>query len=317
MPLGTQESAIVDKLLTNVSQAIVPKGLVADQVLTKLSVDQTTGKIGKYGNGHLRIQANTKIVGKARYPMIELVTRDSDTYDIEENGLSDIVTKKDYLNVEDPFNAEQDVAIALTTAMKLGREKALADTLTSTSIITNNTTLTGNNQYSNLSHADSTPLADGVEAHQSIRDAIGMKANTIIAPGAVRDYLSYHEAILDKLGFKDNRAGTLSDEELARAFGVERFLVAEAVYNSAKEGQADVIAPVWGKDMVYAYIDPSAGKYQKTLGYHMRLRSMADLQVYKNAVMNPPGATEVLVSNWFDDLIADVNCAYLIKNAIA
>lgn len=317
MPLGTQENAIVDKLLTNVSQAIVPQGLIANQILTKVSVDQTTGKIGKYGNGHLRIQANTKITGKARYPMIELVTRSSDTYDVEENGLSDIVTKKDYLNVEDPFNAESDVVTALTTAMQLGREKALADVLTNTSIITQNTTLSGNAQYNNLSHADSVPLEDARTAHGTIRDAIGMKANTLIVPGKVYDNLTFHVGVLDKLGYKDNRAGQLTQQELARAFEVDRVLVAEAVYNSAKEGQADSIAPVWGKDMIFAYINPTAGKYMKTLGFHVRMRSMNDIQVYKNALQNPPGASEILVSNWYDDLLTDVSCAYLIKDAIA
>lgn len=317
MALGTQESSVVDMLLTQASQAIVPRGLIADQVLTPIASDQTTGKIAKYGNGHLRIQSNTKIVGKARYPMIELVTRESDTYDIEENGLSDIVTEKDYLNVIDPYNAEQDVMIALTIAMRLGREKALADTLTSTSVITQNTTLTGNAQYNNLTHADSVPLEDANTAHGTIRDAIGMRANTIITTGKVRDALSYHEGVLDKLGFKYNRAGKLSDEELARAFDVDRFLVAESVYNSAKEGQTDVIAPVWGKDMIYAYIDLSAGKYQKTLGYHVRLRSKSDIEVFKNSLSNPPNSKEILVSNWYDDLLTDVSCAYLIKNAIA
>jgi hypothetical protein len=317
MPLGTQENAVVDRLLTGVSQAIVPQGLVADKILTPLSTDQTTGKIGKYGNGHLRIQSNTKIVGKGRYPMIELVTRDTDTYDIEENGLSDIVTKKDYLNVVDPFNAESDVVTALTSAMLLGREKALADTLTSTSVLTQNTTLSGNAQYNNLTHADSKPLENARTAHGTIRDAIGMKANTVIMPGKVYDNLTMHAGIIDRLGYKENRAGQLTEQEIARALEVDRVLIAEAVYNSAKEGQTDSIAPVWGKHMVYAYINPTAGKYMKTLGFHCRLRSMGGLSVYKTALTNPPGASEILVSNWFDDLLTDVTCAYLFKDAIA
>jgi hypothetical protein len=317
MPLGTQENAVVDRLLTGVSQAIVSQGLIADQILTPLAVDQTTGKIGKYGNGHLRIQANTKIVGKGRYPMIELVNRLTDTYDIEEHGLSDVVSKKDYLNVVDPFNAESDVVTALTEAMLIGREKAIADTLTNASTITQNTTLSGNAQFNNISHADSKPLEVTRTAHGTIRDAIGMKANTLIVPGKVYDNLTVHQGVLDKLGYKENRAGQLTSAEIARAFEVDRVLVAEGIYLSSKEGQADVIAPIWGKDMLFAYINPTAGKYMKTLGFHCRLRSMSGLQVFKNALLNPPGSTEILVSNWFDDLITDAKCAYLIKDAIA
>lgn len=315
--MPVQETAIVDKLLTNVSQAIMPVGLIADDVLTPLTSDQTTGKIGKYGNGHLRIQANTKIVGKGKYPRIDLVTRDSDVYDIEENGLSDVVTAKDYLNVEDPFSAESDTTTMLTVSMRLGREKALADTLTNTSNLTNNVTLAGNDQYNNLSHSDSDPLGDANTANGTILDAIGMEANTLIIPVKVARALRYHDKLLDKLGFKENRPGGLTDEELARAFSVDRVLIPRAVYNNAEEGQTDDIQPVWGKDMIFAYIDPAAQKYSKTLGFSMRLRSKGNVSVFKAALNNPPGATEILVSNWYDDLIADANCAYLIKDAIA
>ena len=61
-----QESAIVDKLLSGVSNGYMPEGFIAEQILTPLTVAETTGKIGKYGNSHLRILSNTKIVGKGK-----------------------------------------------------------------------------------------------------------------------------------------------------------------------------------------------------------------------------------------------------------
>ncbi|NDG31136.1 hypothetical protein EB118_13840, partial [bacterium] len=56
-----QTKAIVDKLLTNVSNGIFPTGYIADKVLPQLSVKQKSGLIGAYGNNHLRL--NDDLIG--------------------------------------------------------------------------------------------------------------------------------------------------------------------------------------------------------------------------------------------------------------
>ncbi len=313
---GSQKSAIVDKLLTGVSQAIMPHGFIGEEILTPLSVMQTTGLIGKYGNGHLRIQSNTVTNGRTKYPTVQTIIRDSDVYRLEMHGLQDIVTPDDYDNVEQPFDAESDIVGGMTINLQLGKEKSLADALTSTSIITQNMTLTGNDQYSNIGHADSTPLADALVARGTIRDAIGHAPNIAIMSGKVADNLSYHAAILDALGYKDNRAGTLSYEELARALKVDRVLVGEAVYNAAKEGQADDIQPVWGGDLVYAYVNRTAGKQMKTLGFDISSKTRGRRVVQKWAETTPRGANGVSVDDTYDQLLTDVSCAYLIKGAV-
>lgn len=309
-----QEKAIVDKLLTNASQAIVNEGMIARSILTPISVVQTTGKIGKYGNAHLRLLTNIAHAGKGQYPMIDVITRESDSYDVEMHGLQDILTRKDYLNVEQPFDAELDLVMGLLSVMEIAEEKSLADTLSDTSIITQNKTLSGNAQYDNLTHDDSNPLEDSREAHGTIRDKIGRKANIAIMDGKTRDNLSFHSAILDKLGFKDNRAGSLSNEELARALDVEELLVGEGVYNAAKEGQADDIQPIWGSNLIYAHRAKKAAKYQKTLGYRVTLTGDEQRVVQKQDLFSPRGAKAISVDDSYDNLLADVTCAFLIKD---
>ena len=312
-----QESAIVDKLLTNASQAIINENMIARDILTPISVVQTTGKIGKYGNAHLRLLANVSHAGKGQYPMIDVVQRLSDSYDIEMHGLFDILTRKDYANVEQPFDAELDLAMGLFSVLEIAEEKSLADSLTDTSIITQNTTLSGTSQYNNLTNAASTPLEDARTAHGTIRDAIGRNANICIMDGKTRDNLSYHSDILDRLGFKDNRAGSLSDEELARALGVEEVLVGEGVYNNAKEGQTDDIQPIWTPAMIYAHRAKTAAKYQKTLGYRVTLVGDEQRVVQKWDETMPRGAKGVSCDDSYDNLLTDVSCAYLIKDTVA
>ncbi len=53
--MGSQQTAQVDKLLTEVSNKIVPDGFVSEEILPMVKVKQSTGKLGSYGSGHMRI----------------------------------------------------------------------------------------------------------------------------------------------------------------------------------------------------------------------------------------------------------------------
>lgn len=104
---NTQQKAIVNKLLTNVSNAYIPKELIANILLPKLKVKQYTGLLAGYGKDHLRIE-NSIVGGKGKYRQIEGITRQSQAYQIEGHGLTSLVTEEDYANVEEPYDAEQD-----------------------------------------------------------------------------------------------------------------------------------------------------------------------------------------------------------------
>lgn len=313
--MTTQMKAVVDQLLTGVSNALVAKGFIAEQILPTLSVGQYSGKIGKYGNDHLRI-ANTRQTGKQPYASVQVVTRSTDSFYIENHGLTGRVTDEDYRNAVGPFDAERDVTLSVSQIIQLDKEYNLASVLTNTSTITQNTTLSGTSQYNNRTNAASTPLEDGTIAHGTIRDATGMKANTAIMSGKVFDALRVHASLLDSLGYKDNRPGGLNEQELARALNVDRVLVGTAIYNTAAEGQTESFSPVWGKDLVYALIEQPT-LMQKTLGYEVRLGGTSPRQVYKYNVPNPPNSTDIIVEDKYDQLLLNVDCAYLIKNAIA
>jgi hypothetical protein len=53
----SQLKAMVDKLLTNVSNGIQVRGAVAESMFPKIVSKQYSGLLGKYGKSHLRIEA--------------------------------------------------------------------------------------------------------------------------------------------------------------------------------------------------------------------------------------------------------------------
>jgi len=310
---GSQQVAQVDKLLTNISNKIVPEGYISEQILPLVNVVQSTGLIGAYGTSHLRIET-TLTGGKNKYPRVDTRTYSTQQYNIAEHGLSDIITRADYANVESPFDAEADTTDELVTKLWLGKEKGLADSLTSTSVLTQNTTLSGTDQYSDYSASD--PLGDFATARLTIQAAVGMMPDTAIMSWAVFDKIRTHPDFLVNLGYNYHKPGGLTLGELASAMGVKRVLVGSAVYETAKEGQTSSIDAVWGKHIIFAVAPTAAKKRQISLGYRFQ-QFGAPRKVYKNVLGNPPGAKEILVGDAYEQLLSSVKAGYLIKNAIA
>jgi hypothetical protein len=310
----SQLTALVDKLLTNALQGYVPKGFIAELVLPTLKTKQSSGKIGKRGLGHLRIENNV-MGGKAGAKRIEIRQFLSDSYFVAPHGLEEVVAIEEYANVELPFNLNRDVTVLLALALQLGKEKALADSLRSTSIITQNATLSGTTQWSDYTNSD--PIGNVLTARNTIRGTSGVFPDTMICDQAVIDVLSYHPKVLRNLGYADNRAGSLSNDDIAKALKLRKILAADVMYNSAKEGQTDVLASLWGKDVVFAACPDAAAIDQKSLGYLVELEGDSRRKVYKQAVTNPPEATSIIVKDSYDMVLTDVKCAYLYKTAIA
>lgn len=310
----SQLKAIVDKLLTNVSQMYIPDGFISESILPNLSVMQKTGKIGKYGLNHLRI-TNAKMGGRGKAARFEPIVRSSDLYSIESHGLEGLVTEDDYANVEQPFEAESDETKGLTSTLWVAKEFGIASVLFDTTIITQNVTLTdAEDKYSD--YVNSKPLENFRDAQNVILDGCGHMPNQAIMSQKVFNTLKYHPAILRTLGFSDNRAGTLQKAEIAHALGVDMLHVGDAAYNNAKLGQEDALEQIWGDSIVMYYAPKTAAKYQQSLGYYMTMKKRGARRVFKFPVYNPPHAKGIIVQDDYQYALTNVKCAYLIKDVL-
>lgn len=314
--MQTQSGAIVDKLLTNVSTGYVPEGYISEKILTPIKVVQTTGKIGNYTNNHLRI-VNTVHKGKGPYQRLEALVVDSQTYSIEDHGLTSIITDNDRRNFESPFDARRDTVMALTVAHWLAKEYGLATALTNPAIITAGVTLSGNQQYSAREHADSDPIGDKLTADAAIRAATGRKSNKAIMNEETYDNLRFHHQLLHSMGFKYDRPGGLRMDELAMVLELEEILIGRAVYNNAKEGQADSLAFIWPKDVIYFRGENSPGLMQKTLGYNITKAGTSPREIRRWQNNEPFDSETIACADNYDHMIVQAAAAYLIQDAIA
>lgn len=308
----SQTKAIVNKLLTNVSNGLFPKGYIADKILPELMSKQKTGILGEYGFGHLR-RSDDLIGGEAMAKRVAALQRKADKfYNIETHALEGIVTPDDYSNVEQPFDAESDETTSLTHLILTNKEFAAVDQMFNPSVITNNSSpATKFDVYSS-----SDPLAEFQKAQNKILDEVGMSANAAIISKKVFNALKYHPAILDVLGFKYNQMGLLSEADIAKAMDVEQLIIADAVYNNSKEGQADALSQIW-TDSILFYIKPSsAAKYQISLGYKMKLSGREGREVFKYDVNNPPNATGIIVQDSYQFKIVNDKAGYLLTDVL-
>lgn len=310
----SQLKAQVNKLLSNVSNMLTFEDYVCEKVLPSKDSLQSTGILGAYGKGHLRI-VNSLIGGRGEAREAKPIVRDvSNTYLIQSHGLIGYVTEDDYRNVEEPFDAEKDETMGVTTMLMNEKEKALADTLTDSAIVTQTVTLSGTAQWSDYNNSN--PINNFKTAHLAVKAGCGRFPNAAIVPAAVARNLMWSPQILENLGYKQNRAGTLSFDEIAKAMGVTKLLVPDCMYNSAVEGQTDVLADIWGKHVVFYYAPETAGKYQISLGYYMKHPGMSKL-VKKFSPEKSIGSTGIIVQDSYSFEIVDANCAYLLKSVIA
>lgn len=308
----SQTQAMVNKLLTNVSNGLFPKGYIAESALPMLSVKQKSGIIGAYGSNHLRA-VDDLIGGQAEARRVTPIDRSlSNVYSIFSHALEGLVTQDDYDNVEEPFDAEADETLGLTSLILTNKERSLASTLFSTSVITQ--TSTPSTKYD--VYASSDPLADFKTARNTILNNSGVSPNAAIMSRLVYNALSYHPAILDVLGFKYNQVGLLSEGDIKKALGVEELLIADAPYNAAKEGQAESIQQIWG-DSILFYVKPaSPSKYQMSLGYYLKMSSRKTRAVYKYAKDNPPNSNAIIVQDDYSFKMVNTKCGYLLNDVL-
>lgn len=309
-----QISAIVDKLLTNASSMLVPDGYISESIFPFVAVAQYTGKLAKYSHNHLRIESSVT-GGRGKYRRVEPIVRSNTSYSVDGHGLEGLVTKRDYANVELPYDAEKDEVIGLSTHLWNEKEYVLATALSATGTITQNTTLSGTSQFSDYDNSD--PLAKFSVARAAVKDGCGKAPDTVWMDYRVKNYLRYHPQLLDLLGFKFNKPGGLGDVELAQALDVKRVLIADADYNSANEGQTDVLAAIWGKHLWFGVCPEKAQVRQVSAGYRIGMVGGSPRKVYKSAVDNPPGSTAIIVEDEYDFLLSNVGAIYLIKDAVA
>ena len=267
MPMLTPSQVHLDTPLSNLTLAYVQSQTVfiADKVFPVVGVEKQSDKYYIYD----RANANRSGDVKKLAPRTE-VNRigqkiSNDAYFADVYGLGMDFDEQTIANEDTVLDTRSAGAELLVNRLLIHREKTFADTF-----FTNNvwgTSVTGAANGAGVpilwsDYVNSTPIANVTLAARTMQlTSGGFKPNTMVVGKEVRDILVNHPDILSRLngGSTINNPALIVDAKLAEIFGVETFLVMEAVENTAADGAAEVSAFIGGNNALLCHTPRAAG----------------------------------------------------------
>ena len=302
-----QSDVVVDPVLSNVSIAFQNEMYVADTIFPSLKVGKETGKYYLYDKAKFRRNLTLRAAGSPSNTVEYGLTTAS--YITADHALKEKTPWEIIEQADVALDPEMDATENITEQLLIDKEMALASSMSDTAVMTANTTLSGTSQWSDFTNSD--PIADVKTGMQTVQKAIGRKPNTMVLGRETFDKLTEHPDVIEKI--KYSQLGVATEELLARLFGVQKVIVAEAIKNTATEGATDSTTYIWGKHAWLIYITPTARLRTITLGFTFKWK---DRKVKKWDDVDMEARFVRANENYVHKFVA-VTAAYFIKNAVA
>jgi hypothetical protein len=179
----------------------------------------------------------------------------TDTFATEQWALSKPVADEDVSASQVPGESLVTTATKWLSGRALIRTERLFSPLMATGVWTNGTA--GATKWSNST--TSTPVSDIRTAKRTISQLTGFTPNLMICGEIVEDRLIVNQDITDRMKYTQSATVETVRGALAALLGIGQILVAQAIYNSANEGQTASMSPIVDDDALICYQDPSAG----------------------------------------------------------
>lgn len=281
MPEGIQLTQGLNPMLTSVAINFVDslKGqFVAKSIFPNVPVGAPAGQYNVWKQGDfLRIQAK-KLTNRDPAPVIDFSTAKSnyavDHYGVAANwsdqelaearigGTSSamlINLKTELVTLNGLLTLESVTAGLIRTAANwtTGAASVNANPVAGTSFIA-------------WDQATSNPVADVIYYKRRVHRLTGFMPNTIIIPGEVMDVLRNNPSLIGRIQYTGTPIdpSMVTNEMIAKLFGIPNIIVPEGVYNSSVEGAAQNLVYFWGKDVWIGYVAPNPGMTVPSAGYH-------------------------------------------------
>jgi hypothetical protein len=307
MPLIT--AVKYDPLLTSISVQFqpAPDGYLADMVLPPVPVVRESASFWVYDKSRFDVP-DSKRAPRADYNRIDWNVT-TDNYLAQQYGLEGEIDDQERKNAAAPLDLDVDTTEIVTDMVLNNREKRIVDLVMATANIAQNTTLGGTSQWSDQINSD--PLADIKLARTTIFTSTGYRPNRQAMGFLVFEALKIHPVIKEIIKYTERAIVTA--QLLAAVFEVEEVLVGAVLRRTSKEGTSDVLADVWGKDVLTFYAEKSPSLKRASFGYQMREE---DLRVFRYRE-DKRDVDVIRVTEKQDEKIVAATLAYLIKAAVA
>lgn len=294
-----------DTLLTNIAISFNPDGYIADQVLPPVPVKLEDGSYWVYDKSRFYTPDAQRAPRSAYKRLDWSATKDS--YHAEEYGLESLIDDRERDNSALPLDLDETTTEVLTENILNNREKRVAALVLATANVTQNTTLAGVNQWSDVSGGD--PIGVAMTAKDTIRGTTGMLPNSVVMGYSVWTKLQQNPKIKAELAEGEQ----LALARLARLWEVDNIFVGRVLTATNKKGQTVTLGDVWGKHCLFFHRAPRPALRRPAFGYQMRVQNLKTFR-YRESKIN---CDVIRVSEIGAEKLTAASLGYLVRNAIA
>jgi hypothetical protein len=306
-----------DAFLSNVAVTYPTGSLVATELAPILPVMRYADTIFKDADD--AIEYRNDVAEGTPANRVDFQVGTGVSYKTTRKALSSFILDKTVNNEEDIVKSEIRETNKLTHRLKLAHERRVADILTSTSKITNYTTLTTTGQWDDSGFTNAIFKAQIKTAVEVIYDTVGCSANVVgipfkcalaLANSPVVDDLKYTYSLEQLMGKIQNQIHSLVG--LPPALQGLRVVIMDARLNNANKGESASKGDLWGDNVIIGYV-PNTSTGDDTHG--LLTAEYSGFQVYKETSTNPRGR-EIIVEWDYDLLEAELGCYYLYTDVL-
>lgn len=244
----TPGSVHVNKLLTNLSVGYRNDEYIGLRILPIIPVGLRSDSFVKWDKRNL-LNAPSDLLSERANANEITVGASTGNYSLKDYGLKRHVDNETLKNSDDPFKDFLDNVETINEMISLKREIRIAAIVTATANYSGNTSSLAGSEWNATSSAGiytgGAPVNNIRTAWASTWSGYGRTKKVMASDLETFNVLSNHAQIRGLFGLNDS--GLATQQQIARYFGADEYLVTEARYDSANIGQTASYSRIWGK----------------------------------------------------------------------
>lgn len=272
MPQPTLSDVHVNVPLTNISVAYIQSegNFIADRVFANVPVQKRSDIFYRYPKDWwFRSEAQKRAPStESAGGGFEVIADKSYTCDVY--AVHKDIDDQIRANTDSVIRLDADTTRWVTHQLLLKRDKIWVSKFFKTGVwATDWTGSTGTDysakQFKKWSASGSDPISDIANAQLAIEQETAVRANTLVVDPGTDVVLKNHASIINRIVY--TQPGFVTDDLLARAFGVDNYMVARAIENTAVEGETKSMSFMMPEGALLAYTPSNPGLMEPACGY--------------------------------------------------
>jgi hypothetical protein len=307
----TARDVHVDVALTNVSIKYTNDNYIADKVAPIIPTGKDSNLFFVYGKQNLSTYKTDRAIGTRAHKIEHKVSATGNYFTIE-HALEQDIPDEIRDNADEPLDMDADTTENITEALKIDKEIAVGGSGGFAQTDANFGTAAAPSG-AKWDQATGTTIVKQIQAGtKTIQKAIAKHANTMVVSNGVDDAFSQSPELQEY--YKYTKGGLLDESVFTKIFKVAKYLVADAITQTAAEGQTETTDYIWADDVILAYVEPSPGIKKVSWLYQFQRKGFPLVKKWRDETVD---VDTIKVADKYDIKLIDKYAAIRFKSVLS